>query len=248
MAWPRSKKQSKPPALPCRRSDGLQNQVCLQNPLGQNQGGFSLGFFIDAPAFNSYTLQAIWQEEGKKTFLIDLPILILFGALFAIFEKSGRGGIVFSSAYYWRGVMFTTLFNVAVFYATINFPDWMWMYFVEDSANTWGELIYIFIFMYYLPYTLGFYLGYDFKNRSILLFIVLLLVMLGTEAWLIHSLYDRYAYIGTLEEYLAGDAVYMFSSKNPLGPIMNSSVAAMVLYYIFVIYQHRQSGRKTLSL
>lgn len=219
-----------------------------KNPLGENQGGFSLAFFIDAPCFGPYTLHAIWQREGKKTFLIDLPIMVLFGALFAIFEKSGRSGTVFSSAYFWRGVVFTTLFNVAVFHAIINFPDWMWMYFTEDSANTWGELLYIFIFLYYLPYALGFYLGYDLKCRSIVLWFILLFAMLGTEAWLIHLLFDRYAYIGTRAEYLAGDAIYMFSNKNPLGPVMNASVAAMVLYYVFVIYQHRQSGRKTLSL
>lgn len=174
--------------------------------------------------------------------------MILFGALFAIFEKPLRAGTVFSSAYFWRGVVFVTLFNVAVFQAIINYPDWMWMYFLDHSVNTCGELVYIFLFLYYLPYTLGFYLGHDLKCRSVLLWILLLLTMVATEAWLVYTLFDRYAFVGTLQEYLTGSAISIFSRNNPLGPVMNSSVAAMVLYYIFVVYNHRRHSRKSLSL
>lgn len=174
--------------------------------------------------------------------------MILFGALFAIFEKPARMGTVFSSAYFWRGVVFSTLFNLAVFQAIVAYPDWMWMYFLEYSANTCGELVYIFLFLYYLPYTLGFYLGYDLKCRSLGLWVLLLLAMLGAEAWLIHTLFDRYAFIGSRQEYLAGNAISIFSKKNPLGPIMNGSMAAMALYYLFVVYTYRRQKRKSLSL
>lgn len=174
--------------------------------------------------------------------------MILFGALFAIFEKPGRGGTVFSSHYFWRGVVFTTLFNIAVFDAIIAFPDWMWMYFLENSTNTCSELIYIFVFLYYLPYTLGFYLGYDFRSRSVVLWFLLLVVMLLAEAWLIYTLFDRYSVVGTRAQYLSGTAVSLFSKDNPIGPVMNACVAAMVLYFMFVVYQYRKGGRKSLSL
>lgn len=181
------------------------------------------------------------ESEGAKTFLIDIPVMILFGALFAVFETSAFNKLVLLSRYFWHGLVFTTIFNVAVFYAIATYPDWMWMYFLEDSGNTTGELIYIFVFLYYLPYVLGFYLGIECKKRAISLWASFIAVMAASEIWVIWHLFDRYSVVGTREQFMNGTATSLFSPQNPIGAVTNGSVVFMVLYFVFVLFRHRRA-------
>ncbi|MBF0105513.1 MAG: hypothetical protein HQM16_09330 [Deltaproteobacteria bacterium] len=188
------------------------------------------------------------RKGGTQTFLIDLPVMILFGALFSLFtDHKNRPVFFLRDPYFWHGVVFTSLFNAAVIYAIINFPDWMWMYFLEDSSNTLPELIYLFIFMYYLPYTLGFYLGRDLKQRSVPTCFALILAMALAEVWLVLHLFDRYAVIGTRAQFLSGTAVSLLGPDNPIGMVMNTCVGLMVLYFIVVVILFKKNKKKTLS-
>lgn len=173
--------------------------------------------------------------------------MLLFGSLFAIFERSDYRGSVFGSRYFWHGVVFTTIFNLAVAYAIFKFPDWMWMYYREDARNTFAELVYIFFFLYYLPYALGFYLGFDAKNRSFALWAGLLILFAAAEAWIVWKLFDRYSVIGTREEFLNGTAVSLFGPQNPIGLVMNGSVGLMIVYYAAVVMWYRKSKRNRLN-
>lgn len=173
--------------------------------------------------------------------------MLLFGSLFAYFERTDYRGSVLGSRYFWHGVVFATLFNLGVAYAVATYPDWMWMYYREDSRNTPSELAYLFIFLYYLPYTLGFYLGFDAKNRSFALWFGLLAFFAAAEGWLIWKLFDRYSVIGTREEFLNGTAVSLFGPDNPIALAVNGSVVLMVFYYILVSMWHRKSKRNRLN-
>lgn len=167
--------------------------------------------------------------------------MLLFGALFSLFERPRFERPVFFSRFFWHGLVFTTFFNVAVFYAILKFPDWMWMYFVEDSQNSVLELIYIFVFLYYLPYALGFYLGYDIKNRSKMLWTGFAVFLIASEAWIVFHLFDRYSVVGTREAYFNKTAVSLFDPANPLGPVMNGSVAIMIVYFFLVLFRWRRA-------
>lgn len=179
------------------------------------------------------------------TFLIDLPVLILFGVLFAVFTKpEGNNLIVFKSPYFWHGVLFSTIFNIAVVYAIIRYPDWMWMYFVEQSRNGISELIYLFIFLYYLPYVLGFYLGRLAMIKGFPCWWGTLLFFAGWEVWLVAHLFDRYSVIGSRDDFFQGRALSLFGPQNPIGPVMNLSLGAMALYFIVLIVRYKkQKGR-----
>lgn len=166
--------------------------------------------------------------------------MLLFGSLFSLFERQGFGRPLYCSRYFWHGVVFTTIFNVAVFYGILKFPDWMWMYFLEDSRNSAAELVYIFVFLYYLPYALGFYLGYDFKNRSKALWAGFAVFLAASEIWIVLHLFDRYSVVGTRQEYLAKTAVSLFA-PNPLSPVMNGSVAVMVVYFLVVFFRWKKT-------
>lgn len=115
------------------------------------------------------------------------------------------------------------------------------MYFVEDSQNSVLELIYIFIFLYYLPYALGFYLGYDIKNRSKSLWASFAVFLIAAEIWVVCHLFDRYLVVGTREAYLNKTAISLFDPANPLGPVMNGSVGVMIIYFFLVFFRWRRT-------
>lgn len=173
--------------------------------------------------------------------------MILFGLLFSLFTGKERHEHLVQEPYFWHGLVFATIFNVAVLYAALTQPDWMWMYFIENSENTVAELLFLFTFLYYLPYVLGFYLGRDFKRWSKWFPIAMILFMALTEGWLILHLFDRYNMVGTREAFFAGEAVSLSSPDNPLALVMNGSVVLMVIYFIAVFVLYRKKKRRLFS-
>lgn len=166
--------------------------------------------------------------------------MILFGALFAIFASNDRAKPFYNECAFWHGLVFTSIFNVAVVYAIIKFPDWMWMYFLDNSTNSLAELAYLFVFLYYLPYLLGFYLGKEMLGHSKSHWVFVLVAMIASEAWIVWHLFERYSVIGTLEQFQSGTAISLFAPENPIGLVMNGSVGVMVVYFLFVCYWHRR--------
>lgn len=167
-------------------------------------------------------------------------MLILFGALFAGFERPDREGTLFSSFYFWQGLFFATVFNAAAFYAALTYPEWMWMYFVDVQSHTWSEIAYIFVFVYYVPFVAGFYIGLDLKKWSSFFWFVFLLLMLAAEVWIVWYLFDRYSVVGTREQYYQSTAISLFDPQNPLGWVFNGAVAVMVVHFIVVWFWHKR--------
>lgn len=190
----------------------------------------------------------MYRKEGAKTFLIDLPIVILFGMLFSFFERSERYRNLFASPYFWHGLFFVTIFNAAVLYGAFFYPDWMWMYFLDTPPRSWQVLAYLLCFFYYAPYLLGFFFGYELKNASYFLWWCLVLGLLCTEGWLVVKLFDQYRMIGTREEFLNGTALPFLHPDNTMGLVMNLCAVVLILYYVLVFYKYKRESRKTLSL
>ena len=173
--------------------------------------------------------------------------MLLFGALFSLFASPLHRTVIFKEPFFWHGVIFTSIFNVAVVYAVVHFPDWMWMYYLQDARNTLPELVYLFAFLYYFPFALGFYLGRDLKRYSIVIWAAFVVVLMATEAWLVLVLFDRYSVIGTRAEFLLGEALPLFGPDNPIGPVMNGSVVGMVLYFILCLILFRRGIRRDIK-
>jgi len=173
--------------------------------------------------------------------------MLLFGTLFSLFSNPNSQRSIFTESYFWHGLVFTTIFNVAVVYAIIHYPDWMWMYFVENSSNTLVEILYIFAFIYYLPYVLGYYIGRDLKKKSWVLTLGCCVLLAAVEGWIIVHLFERYSMIGTKEEFLNGKAISLFSPDNPIGAVMNGSVAIMVVYFFVVLFLYKKRNRASPS-
>ncbi len=175
------------------------------------------------------------------TFIIDTPVLMLFGVLFSLFpdKKNGQGS-VFASCYLWHALLFSSVFNAAVFYAYLKFPDWMWMYFLSAPRNTPLELVYIFLFFYYFPCILGFYLGRVALSYGKMAWFLFALFLVASEAWIVFHLFDRYSVIGTREQYLNHTAISLFDPQNPIGLVTNISVGLMLVYYLVLLWKVRK--------
>ncbi len=170
--------------------------------------------------------------------------MILFGVLFSFFANPKRQASVLTDPFLWHCFVFTTIFNAAVLYAIKHYPDWMWMYFLEDSKNTVPELIYLFVFLYYFPVIFGYFLGRDIRRVSLLFWFVLILLLIAAEVWIVMHLFGRYSVVGTQVDYLFGNGVPLFGAESPLSTVMNASVGGMVVYFFFVVYLYRKRQKR----
>jgi len=176
-----------------------------------------------------------------QTFLIDFPVLAVFGVLFSFFTKKEAGeGSPFRSPYFWHGILFSTIFCGIVFYSYLKFPDWMWMYYVSGIKLSTLELIYLFLFLYYVPYIAGFVLGRSLIRKDLLFGWLLLGFLVVWEIWIVTHLWGRYSVVGTEADYLNGTAIPAFSSTNPLNLQTNIALGMMVFYFLFVWWRHKK--------
>lgn len=165
--------------------------------------------------------------------------MMLLAQLFTPFYKKESGSIWYDPFFY-KGAFFAGLFLIAVGYAYVLYPDWMWMYFVPNVHHSVVELCAIFIFLYVCPYVLGFYLGVESWKNSKPLWVLFFIFNVLSEAWLVSHLFDRYSVLGTTTDYLNHTGVSLFSNQ-PLSPVMNGSVGAMVFYYLWILWKARKS-------
>lgn len=112
------------------------------------------------------------------------------------------------------------------------------MYFLEAPKLGALDLIYIFFFLYYVPYLAGFYWGRALQKRSV---VFLIIFLVAAEGWIVWKLFDRYSVVGTRAQFLDGTAISLFSPQNPIGPAMNITVAVMAFYYLAFWWKSRQN-------
>lgn len=146
-----------------------------------------------------------------ETFLIDLPDLAFFGAIFALLERGKDKWFFREKGFKW-GIFFTSIFIISVIISYIIAPDWMWMYFPEESGINILDFIYILIFMYYLPYIAGYAITRYLKDIHFKYAILSAFFFLIWGVYIIVRLFDRYYHVGTREEFLNGSASLLPSS------------------------------------
>lgn len=179
------------------------------------------------------------------TFIIDSPTLLLFGGIFArLNTENVRGKAdLLTSRWFVRGLFFSTVFVVAALWSYARAPDWMWMYYVDSGSLSALDIVYILVFLYYIPYCLGYILGIwaEHWRKNLSLAVIGAAVLLNV--YIIAVTFSRYSVVGSLEEYRAGTAAFLFG-PNPVSLPMNAGAAVMVLmgvYYIFCFVKERKT-------
>ncbi len=168
-----------------------------------------------------------------KTFLIDTPVMIVFGLLFAPYIRSDELEAPCRSRAFIFGLIFSTLFVISVILSYKLAPDWMWMYFPEDNSLSFWGWLYILSVLYYMPYVGGFLLGKELFRRNRLIYWLTMVYFLFMELLVILLLFKRYYFVGTRDEFLTGRAVPLNSPQSPVGTLMN--ITGIVLFIIFVV-------------
>ncbi len=163
------------------------------------------------------------------TFIIDPPLLLFIGALFALSLPLSSDTIVWKSRAMRAGLITLTIFNVAVVISYYKYPDWMWMYIITASgfsAAIHFITVIVALLIYYFLFILGFWwcLRLRVQNKRIWPLLVLLLVASGL---VIVPVADQYLHVGTTAQYLAGTAVPLPQSS--LSALFNWAMGLMAL-------------------
>lgn len=126
----------------------------------------------------------------------------------------------------------------ALFY--LKAPDWMWMYFVEDSAMPpwlgWYVLL-----NYWFPFLAAYFMGAWLWRLGRNAVIAGLVVSAIGQIAIMALTFDRYFHVGTTEQYRAGTAVPL--PKSDLSLALNLGAVAWgvlgIAVFVYLRKQHR---------
>ncbi len=172
-----------------------------------------------------------------ETFLIDLPVMSLFGSIYALIQKRGKESYLKESAFK-LGLLFSTIFIVSVLISFVMAPDWMWMYFPENPKTTLLDIIYLLIFLYYLPFIGGYILTRELMKKGWIQALSIPLISLLGEVFLIIRLWDRYSVVGRREEFLAGTAIPLW--KSSVNNVFNIAIPLLVIIFLVSVFLIRR--------
>ncbi|MFN7976321.1 MAG: hypothetical protein U0166_28970 [Acidobacteriota bacterium] len=146
----------------------------------------------------------------------------------------GRRDDAATRRWWWCGLGMVTVFLGTALAAYLKGPDWMWMYFLDPPPLSAGDLAFMGIVLYYLPYGAAFAAtrhlerarrggGYAVLAGSVVL-----------NLYIVARLWDRYFHVGTRAEYLAGKAPRLVE-PHALTATLNAGGAALGIAAIVLV-------------
>ncbi len=192
---------------------------------------------------SSLTTGPVSPKEGRElTFVIDTPTLMMFGLGMALMLRGHELGSPFGKRVTACALAFNLIGGIVIpslFY--LKAPDWMWMYFVDDSQLP-GWLGWYVLLNYWFPflaaYFLGAYLWRHGRNAVIGAFVVAAI----SQVVIIAMTFDRYFHVGTTAQYLAGEAVPL--PKSHLSLALNLGAVAWAVLGVSTFLYLRKEHRK----
>ena len=172
---------------------------------------------------------------------------MLFGFLFSKFAPEiPKDGWLRTPAFL-HGIVYTTIFSSSALICYLVAPDWMWMYFIPDGTTPSPILIYVFIFLYYVPYIAGFFIGVHLRQsipRAWMLGIGISFAFMVLITW---ALWERYTVVGTTAEFLSGSGKHLFLEKHSVSNILNFYPVVMIGYIIIIWRRFSKSAQNAES-
>ncbi len=173
------------------------------------------------------------------TFIIDWPVVILIGLIFAYGIKGQPQGSVFFTRAFVAGKIILTLFVAIVYYSYWLAPDWMWGYYVRDSELPRWLVFYV-LALYYIAYAAGFFIAHEGRKWRTWYPPVVMGLMVVGEALLIMAQQPRYLAVGTYDQFMAGTTQLLSDSAVGTVPGILSGVL-IVLGLMALLWSRRQS-------
>lgn len=162
------------------------------------------------------------------------------GLLFGYAVKGQHTKSLYQTRAFWSGLAIVFFFSSLAYYSYLLFPDWMFMYFVRAHEIPHGIVALIFL-GYFLVYNFGFFLKFDLEKIGRRVPWVAGAIFLLLSGLIILPVRDRYLNVGTLEQYLTGQAIPL--SDSPVGKLgMLMPVMAALGLGLF-LWSRRQNSR-----
>ncbi|MDZ7343914.1 MAG: hypothetical protein ONA90_05310 [candidate division KSB1 bacterium] len=167
-----------------------------------------------------------------KTFLIDAPVMVVIGMLYAPLERQPEQPF-YRAKTFWASCRLAGLFILLAMASYILYPDWMWMYFFSTNHLGVGlQLVLmggILLVLYLLPLIAGYSCGMILRAKSASAWWAGIISSLVVEGFLIFILWNRYSVVGTRAQFLSGNTVRL-SDFHLLSAILNGGGMLLVMF------------------
>lgn len=151
--------------------------------------------------------------------------MYIIGHLFGFLHGKSR-----EAAVTWLAAAAGTVFTAAaaIFYAL--YPDWMWMYYRDPGTVPLPVVLLLFAILYYLPLFFGLWVPRKLPTLKARAGVFAVAVALQLLEFVL--LWNRYARVGTYEEFQRGGGVSLFESRlltllNIAGIVVVVSIAVL---------------------
>lgn len=164
------------------------------------------------------------------TFLIDPPVLLLLGYLFALAIPFSSRRPIRKTRAFCVGLLVLTIFNIGVAISYWRYPDWMWMYYLSPSQASVGVRAAQLAFglaAYYLLYMVGFVWGARLHARRGRAAWIGVALLGAASVLIILPVFSRYYHVGTTIDFIEDTAIPLPQSS--LALIYNIAVPVMVV-------------------
>ena len=169
------------------------------------------------------------QKGAIATFIIDWPVLVLLGIVFAIVTPPQRW---WQSRAFLAGMIVSGFFTASALLSYVVAPDWMWMYFIDPAEARWT--LPLMPFAYLGTYVLGFAAGISLKQFSPRVAWAGAVAALAFEVGVVALTWDRYRAVGSATQWSSGNAYDLFATS-PSGPVVTISVSGAAFLVSLVV-------------
>lgn len=176
-----------------------------------------------------------------ETFIIDWPVLTFIGLLFGLFAPAESP---WRSRAFKAGAVTAIVFSATAFVSYGVAPDWMWMYFLAPEEVAWS--VPLLAVGYLVTYLLGFAAAVGLKELGRSYVIAAAVTSLLGEIVMVALTWDRYRFVGTKQEWLAGTA-YSLLGSSPEGPVkviapLGPVFAVVLIVALFLTLRDRRAA------
>jgi hypothetical protein len=179
-----------------------------------------------------------------KTFIIDAPTLLLIGFIFSWLNREELNGAeMLRSKMFTRGIILCTIFIIAALWSYVLSPDWMWMYYPTNAETPLLGIVYILVFMYYIHFAFGYILGIWLERKKKHLSWAGAAVALVLNIIIMVLTYERYAVVGTYEQFHNGTAIPLTDPSNAVALPMNIAPVVMIIFAIAILIPWWKEGK-----
>ena len=171
-------------------------------------------------------------------------MLLLIGIIFGFGVKGTPSDSVLRTRAFASGFLIVFLFSGLVYYSYLLAPDWMFNYFTRASDVPRWMVPYIFV-LYFVAYAAGFVFKFELEKigKGILYFAIF--VLIAASALIPISLGTRYTTVGSMDQFLAGQAVPL--PKSAVGKVPgNVTLALLPLGIGLLLWSRKQRLRPSL--